>query len=457
MTGLSARLLLLTVAFVMLAEVLIFAPSVARFREEYFLDRIAAAHLAVLTLDATPDLMVSDQLKQELLRHVGAQGISVRRGGMKLTLSMDGARAIDETVMLDQQSIPRMITAAFSDMASSQNAVLRVVGQSPRDPSVEIELVLDKEPLTDALVFFGQRILWLSLVISIITAGLVFIALRWLMVRPLGRLTQNMVRFREDPEDGTRILQPSDRRDEIGVAERQLADMQSSLRQSLQQKERLAALGTAVAKINHDLKGVLSSAILVFDRLEDSADPEVRRIAPGLTGSIERAVGMLSQTLSYVGADTPDIALKPIALVDLVAALKASINGLIEVRASVAAPLTVQADRDQLLRVFENLVRNAAEAGATRVDISAHRFEGTVTIDVLDNGSGLPPRAKENLFRPFQGSTRVGGTGLGLAISRELMRGQGGDLQLESTGAEGTAFRLVFFDHTVGQLEDAKP
>ncbi|MEE8563806.1 MAG: sensor histidine kinase, partial [Alphaproteobacteria bacterium] len=73
--SLSARLLVLTVFFVMLAEIFIFAPSIARFRLTWFQERIAAAHLATLSLKATPQGLVSKALERELLRHVQGYGV----------------------------------------------------------------------------------------------------------------------------------------------------------------------------------------------------------------------------------------------------------------------------------------------------------------------------------------------------------------------------------------------
>lgn len=443
--GLSARLLLLTVVFVMLAEVLIFAPSVARFRQEYFLEHIRAANLAILTVDATADGMVSEDIKRELLRQVGAHAISVRRQGMKLTLASDTVPPVTETIAAADQPPLTMIHEAVRDLITPRDAVLRVVAPSPTNPAIEVEVIIDQRPLSEELRDFGRRILYLSLAISIITAGLVFIALRWLLVRPMRRITENMVAFREDPEDGTRVISPSGRQDEVGIAERELADMQHALRQYLQQKEHLAALGTAVAKINHDLKGVLSSAILVFDRLEDSEDPEVRKIAPGLTSSIERAVQMLSQTLNYVGAEQPRIERSEFPLAGLIEEVASGLRNRLEIKSAVPDGLRVAGDRAQMYRVFDNLFRNAAEAGASKIEVSSHHYRGTLSVDVADDGPGLSPRAQENLFKAFKGSTRRGGSGLGLAIARELMRGQGGDLALESTSGEGTCFRITLF------------
>ena len=446
MHSLSARLLVLTIIFVMVAEVFIFAPSVGRFRENYLMERIGNAHLAILALDATPDGIVSDQLKSELLAHVDAYAISVRRGGMRLTLMVDGQHTIDKTIMLHEETPLEMIGDALATMATPQDRMLRVVSPSPKDSDVLIEVLVREAPLAQALLDFGWRIFLLSIVISLITAGLVFGALHWLLVRPLRKLADNMMSFQKDPEDGTRVIKPSGRRDEVGQAERELASMQQGLRAALQQKEHLAALGTAVAKINHDLKGILSRAILVFDRLEESEDPEVRRIAPTLISAIDRAVAMCSQTLNYVGQETPSLTKSDFELEPLLKELTgADIDG-VDINANMPAGMTVTADRDQFFRAVGNLVRNAVQAGAQEISVSSHRYNGVMLIDISDNGPGLPPRAQENLFKPFKGSTKSGGTGLGLAIARELIRGHGGDLELESTSGAGTTFRIILPD-----------
>ncbi len=108
-----------------------------------------------------------------------------------------------------------------------------------------------------------------------------------------------MVRFREDPENPARIVVPSGRTDEIGIAERELGAMQRDLASMLQQKSHLAALGLAVSKINHDLRNLLASAQLFSDRLASVPDPNVQRFAPQLMRSLERAIAFCQSTLSY--------------------------------------------------------------------------------------------------------------------------------------------------------------
>ena len=96
-------------------------------------------------------------------------------------------------------------------------------------------------------------------------------------------------------------------------------------------------------------------------------------------------------------------------------------SGMIE--NSVPRELSIFADRDQLYQVLSNLVLNAFQAGATKVAVTAQADAEMTSIEVADNGPGLPAKVRAHLFEPFQGSTRVGGTGLGLAIARDLMRG----------------------------------
>ncbi len=447
MHSLSARLLVLTIFFVMLAEVLIFVPSVARFRLAWLNEKLSAGHLAILTLDMAPQDLVSDKLREELLAHVGAYGINVRRGGANLILSRDTPPPVQANVDLVDRSLMQLIMDAMAVLTRTDDRVLRLVGPSPKDATITIEVLIEERPLKAAVVDFAWRIFVLSLVISLITASLVYLTLQWMLVRPMRRITESMTSFREDPEDAKRIFSSSERADEIGVAQRELANMQGALRAALRQKARLAALGTAVAKINHDLRGILSSALVVSDRLEGSDDPEVRRVTPTLVSAIDRAVGLCSDTLAYVRHQgtrlkRDNVTLAP--LIDDIAGSIASADGVeTAVRNQVNNGLAVNVDRDQLFRVLTNLARNAAEAGAREVCISAQRAGEVVEIAIRDNGPGLPARAREKLFRPFEGSVRAGGTGLGLAIARELARNHGGDLSLVETSEKGTEFRLT--------------
>ncbi|TWA90614.1 signal transduction histidine kinase [Azospirillum brasilense] len=450
--SLSAKLLVLTVLFVLLAEVLIYTPSIARYRLTYLEERLAAAHLAALSVEATPDMMVAMELQNELLAHVGAHAVELIRPDSRVyMLSRSMPPTVDAVFDLRAAMAPRLTADALMALAQRRDRVIRVIGPSPKDPAFQVEMVIDERPMIRAMVDFSGRILALSVAISLIAAVLVFVSLTRLLVRPMRRLTEGLVAIRRDP-DGTPPFQPSARTDEIGVAERELADMQATIRSALRQRERLAALGTAVAKINHDLRAILSTAALLSERLAESADPEVRRVTPRLMASIDRAVELCGQTMTYtrdglLPLARTEVPLRPLveeAGAEALAALRPD-GERAEVRWDNRVPdgLTVRADAAQLSRALVNLGRNAAQAGAAAVTVTLREREGSgLVLLVADDGPGLPPRARDNLFQPFAGSARAGGVGLGLAIAREVLRAHGGELRLAESTAAGTVFAL---------------
>ena len=210
---------------------------------------------------------------------------------------------IDQNVDMRSVNWWHAIMDAFDTLAFSKpNDVMRLVGPAPMAHGDFLEIILNEAPLRKAMVTFSVNILLLSLLISGITATLVYFALHYLLVRPMWRITGNMVAFRADPENPARIITDSGRRDEIGIAEGELAAMQRELASMLHQKNRLAALGLAVSKINHDLRNLLSAAQLFSDQLSTLDDPKVQRFAPKLMRTLERAIAFCQSTLSYGAA-----------------------------------------------------------------------------------------------------------------------------------------------------------
>ncbi len=447
LTGLSARLLVMTVAFVMLAELLIYTPSIARFHTDWLTERVAAARLAAFSLEATPDHMVSEDLKSQLLSHAGSYAVVVvKPGEPRRALTGDMPPAADRVHDLRDLGMTEMVSDAYGTLFGNGQRTLRIVGIAPQQPGVVIETLVDEEPLRQEMIAFSWRILGWSLVISFVTAAFVFLTLQWMIVHPLRRLMANMMAFREAPEDSRNVIEVTGRGDEIGLAQRGLAEMEEKVRSAFRQQARLAALGIAVTKISHDLRGILATAQLLSDRLADSSDPNVRRLAPTLMASVDRAVALCGQTLDYARDDLPAPNRTRFPLDGVVAEVGRVVGLLTGDRTRwetlVPGAMDIVADRDQFFRVLVNLGRNAAEAGATTVRVSAMNSGGGLIVDIADDGPGLPARAREKLFMPFTGSARAGGTGLGLAIARELVRGHGGDIVLASTSATGTAFRI---------------
>lgn len=451
LNSLSGRFLILTTVFVMLAEVLIFVPSIARFRQDYLIDRLERAQIASLALLA--DEMLSEQLEVELLENAGVFNVVLRRDEMRqLILSSPLPRPIDDTFDLRAPGAVLLIRDALSRLFILDNQMIRVIGAPAREAGLLIEITMESGPLRAAMLDYGLRILILSAVISVFTALLLFVAVRLLLVRPIKGVVDYMQRYASAPEDARGIIQPRARVRELREAEDALQKLQTELTQALKQRQRLAQLGGAVAKVSHDLRNILSSAQLFTDRIETSEDPLVRRLAPKLVGSITRAVSLCESTLAFGRAEEPAPTLTVIALSEVVddvfdSERLADETGRIEFVADIPTGLTLRADPEQLYRVLSNLVRNARQALSDRSDparitLHARDREQDWLLELSDTGPGLPARALENLFTPFQGGTRKGGSGLGLAIAAELVRGHGGTLRLIESGAQGTSFEI---------------
>jgi signal transduction histidine kinase len=462
--GLSGKLLLLTIPLVILAEILIYVPAIANFRMNRLNDRLAAANTAALVLDAAPSGMVPDSLARQILGSIGARAVAIKMGQQRrLLASADLPSAVDHDVDMRTMTAWSAIVDSIETMLETGNQTIRVVGPAPGGAQF-IETVVDEAPLRASMYRFSRNLFWFSLGISVLTAALVYLALHYLFVRPMRRLTENLVGFHENPESSARIIVPSQRGDEIGVAERELSDMQRDLVSMLHQKSRLAALGLAVSKINHDLRNLLASSQLLSDQLASVPDPRVQRFAPKLMRSLERAIAFCQSTLSYGRAQeaAPDrrmMLVEPAAIEVRESAGLASDASITWISA-IERGLTIDADPDQLFRVLLNLVRNAAQAleGQPRSDAATQqiritgRREGTVAIiEVSDTGPGVPAKAREHLFEAFQTSGRPGGSGLGLAIAAELVRAHGGEINLVE-GTIGATFRIAIPDRPVELL-----
>jgi signal transduction histidine kinase len=474
--GLPGKLLLLTSLFVMLAEILIFVPSLANFRTNWLADRINAAHLAALASEAVPGGAVPPMLRMELLSNAQVKGIAIKRMGQRrMVLPPDDELRIDATFDLRPMSNTfgdmvgdrvALISDAMSAFAMPQSWVIRVLGQ-PRGAGGNtiatpfaygredfVEILLPSEPLRAAMKQYALNILALSIIISVITAAMVYWALNRLLVQPMMGLATNMVHFSAKPEDASRIMVPSNREDEVGIIERGLAQMQTELVQLLQQKNRLAQLGLAVSKINHDLRNMLGTAQLMSDRLAALPDPAVQQFSPKLIASLDRAISFCNETLSFgrAGEKAPQRSrFKLRELIDDVGDGLGLPNQKVGWQIDADDQLEIDADREHLFRILNNLIRNAVQVLESApqptgdITVRAVRMGRAVRIEVADNGPGVPEAALANLFQAFKGGARKGGSGLGLAIAAELVAVHGGTLQ-HVAGRPGAIFVLEIAD-----------
>lgn len=452
--GLSARLLVLTALFVAGAALVVFPATLAAYEEQWLLDRIRAAELASTIAEADPARRVTAPVRQQLLEQAGVVSVAIQTDGMR-RLILAAPRDLRTPYMVDMrnQNPLAWMMAPFQTLFGGQGRMVRVIAE-PRFRSGEfVEIVTPDAPLREALLGYLGRLMLVTLFVALLAGLAVYLALNAFLVRPMQKITLAMERFRADPADPAARVKPSRRRDEIGRAEVELERMQVDLVAALSSRARLAQLGEAVAKINHDLRNMLTSAQIASDRLAAIGDPKVAQALPRLERALDRAVTLATDVLAYGKSAEAAPEAKP---TPLRAALEAAAEdaGLSESGVRLETPIgeneAVLADHDQLHRILVNLLRNAREAiqdkdaeRPGRVEATLTRRDGLSALRLSDDGPGLPDRAMATLFQPFSGSARRGGTGLGLAISRELAQAHGGDLTLVESTPGGTVFELT--------------
>jgi len=452
--ALSRRLMLLTAAFAVAVEVLIITPSAASFHERWLADRLQSSELASVAVEALPYSMVADDTAEQLLAIGGVQAVVVGDQGVRRLLLQ--APNLPRTPELIDMRVSRPLSRLvdpWRTLFGHPDRSIRVQAR-PRYRSGDfIEIVTAAQPLKVELRTFLLNSLLMSLLISVVAGALLYGALALLVLQPLQRVTRSIERFARDPDaEGE---PPSDRHDEIGRVERELARMQEEVRQSLRSRARLVALGEAVAKINHDLRNMLTSAQLASERLAELPDPDVARVMPRLERALGRAAALSRNVLEYGRSEEPAPQRMALGLAPAAAAAAEDAGLIADAVAYVAdvpKGLSVDADPDQLHRILVNLMRNARQAiegDATRqisgrgvVRLSAFPQDGETVIRIADDGPGIPPKMSQQLFDPFVSGRASDGAGLGLTISRELATAHGGSLTLVETGPSGTTFEL---------------
>ncbi|HEV7277180.1 MAG TPA: HAMP domain-containing sensor histidine kinase [Devosiaceae bacterium] len=455
--GLSVKLLTTIILVILAVEVIIYVPSAANFRTSWLEDRMRIGVVAARVLDAVPDVMALPRdLTDRLLTAAGAQAIVYRREGQTQLIELEQAPMPREAVAIDMRLRDPMtlIGGVLDTLVLGGNRTLRIIGEEPGLKGNVIEVLMPEAPLRRDLLAYSREIFVISLIVASMTAAVLYIFVSRILIAPIRRLSANMVGFRQAPENAALIVTPSVRNDEIGILEQELAAMENDVFTMLRQRRHLADLGLAVAKINHDLRNTLTSAQLLSDQVANVDDPKVQRLAPRLVSSIDRAVGFAQSVLDYGRQSATPPRPHPVDLRALLeeAAFDARLAGHPDIAFANQVPdeVTINADADQLARVFVNLLRNAREAlegqqnpaAAPAITVGYEERGDSLVVSVSDNGPGLPPRARDKLFVAFEGSARSGGTGLGLAIARELTEAHGGQLALVPQPL-GTRFDLT--------------
>lgn len=454
--SLSRKVLIMAIGFVMIAEMLIFIPSAAFHRQEWLDDRAAQAGHLTLALTGVPDFSGSEMLAKQFMKDTNILMLSTKREGRtELILGLPPDSANFQIIDIREAKRVPSFRDTFSSFFGSSDGHLRVLADPLMPEHEYLEYIVPKASLQAELRSFSRNILLLSLAIAIITGSLLYLALSMVIVNPVAQLADALSEFRRDPDSRASNVPDSGRRDEIGQLQREFSDMKQSVRASLKQQDRLAALGLAVAKINHDLRNVLTSAQLVSDRIAMDKDERVANMGQRLVRAVDRGVKLCAEVLNFSQAsdEPPELQFTRISLLIGEAAgdvLDQFSN--IQFKNNVPSQLALDIDPDHTYRIFHNIFRNAAQAMSSMSDdlrepmltVKADIVDGMHEFHIIDNGPGLPEKARNNLFKAFASSSgSQKSTGLGLTISKELAKAQGGDLRLSNTGEDGTIFTLT--------------
>ncbi|XDZ65299.1 sensor histidine kinase [Alphaproteobacteria bacterium LSUCC0684] len=300
----------------------------------------------------------------------------------------------------------------------------------------EILAIFPANFMTESMNMFYLGGIGILLLISF-GIGLPFaLVVRRQIVAPLGQLIDDMTSFSRNLYTPKKGQNPNEDSSILGEAQYALRLLQQETRKELIQRDKLASVGGAVAKINHDMRNVLASSMLLSDTLTASEDEDVREAAPLMISSIERAVMLCNQTLEYLKPQAP---LNPSST--RMDSMLAEVQKIIGISVEYSGPASMWLDEKQFFRLMSNLAGNAHNAGASKVTVTARPAGKHVLIDVADDGPGISSAIRRKLFTPFQGGAR-GRTGLGLSIARDIAVSHGGDMRLNSTGDKGSVFRI---------------
>jgi signal transduction histidine kinase len=444
LSGLSVKLIATITLVILAVEVAIYLPSAGNYRQSWLDDRLRIGIVAARVLDAVPDVMnLPTMLTDNLLRSAGAIAIVYRRNGQSQLIELDEKPMPRQAITVDMRQTDYMtlVMGALDTLSHGGDRTLRILGNSDgADADAQVEVLIEEKPLHDDLISYSWNIVLISLLVAVLTAVVLYLLVSRLLIAPIQRLTANMVAYRMAPENASLIISPTRRKDEIGIVENELAAMETDIFSMLRQRRHLADLGLAVAKINHDLRNTLTSAQLLSDQVVALDDPKIQRLAPRLVHSIDKAVAFAQSVLDYgrqSGTPPKPVPVDLRALIDE-SAIDAGLRSHPEISYVNDVPdnVSIRVDPEQLARVQVNLMKNAREALETsgdkiagpRITIGFAEADAGYTVSIADNGPGLPPRARDNLFVAFEGSAKAGGTGLGLAIARELVAAHGGTL-----------------------------
>lgn len=319
----------------------------------------------------------------------------------------------------------------------------KIISHSGKTLIIENHIIYQRLRHTFNLLFFQTLFIVLSF------CGILYFLIHITFLKPLKNLTNSINDFQQEPESAMPQTHLA-RKDEIGAAQQALNKMQTTIKAQLLEKTRLAGIGLAVSKISHDLRNILANAQLLSENFFQTNNAPLKQQAQRLSASLNRAIALCSQYLSYASAKKSKLAIKQLNLKTLADEIGGAVllqHKNCSWQNKVPPHISFSSDKNALFRILFNLGKNAAQAGAGKISLNARAQNNQIKIEMRDNGAGLPLRVRANLFMPFTSSTKKGsgqeGFGLGLSIAQELARELGGNLTLKETNKQGTCFCLT--------------
>ena len=457
--GLTLKLLLVTIVFAVVCELAVLIPSISKFHATWIQDKLIEADAGVKVFNESQENL--EYFSVFLLGSTGAEVIAEKKGQTRVLHAMgELPEMIDREINLDSNSALDEVTRSINTLFFGSDRVVRIVGSSQYSESSQVEIIFMESKIRAGLILFAIQVIGISLPIIVLVSALLFFSLYLMIIRPVQRLSKFTDQVAENPEGLERIKVLSNRTDEIGKTQKNLVNMEERLQSTIREHRHLANLGLAVSKINHDLRNILASAQLLLERLEDLPDPTVRRLAPKIISTLDRAVSYTRTVLDYGKTQEAPPKRKMIQLSPVVSeigqVLSLDTNKKIEWSNNVNDEIEVDADPEHLFRILMNLCQNSLQALESKktpvinkqIVVNAERQGSVVQIEVSDTGPGVPYLERTKIFHAFQSSFKTGGFGLGLSIAAELVEAHGGKILLKETDS-GAIFEISIPDSPI--------
>ena len=373
------------------------------------------------------------------IRILDPQGVVVASTEQDLGQSLAHNEEVREALAGAAASrLRRVGTKPVPIAAISRNTAIVVHVASPIvfDERLVGAVLLSRSPSTILVALYDKRVLLVQAAILVlaVVVGIALVAARTLVlpIRRLSRAAGRLSRQETDTFEGGRPYRV------IELAE--LAASVEAMADNLQQRARYVR--DFARHVNHEFKTPIAAMRgameLLREHMGDMTPAQRQRFFDNVDADIKRLERLTLRLLELAYADMTDPS-------DDITDLRAVARGLANAAVHVAhgPPAYARIARVSAEAVLKNLIDNAVESGAERIDISATRHGDDIVLEVADDGTGVTESNRRHVFEPFFTTQRDrGGTGLGLPISRSLVRHARGDMALLPT-TRGTAFRIT--------------